>query len=107
LAANAFHAKRHKSTQQDLAWKDLEMLNEYVAGQQAQNEFAAALVTTKSELPDQAIIDYQLKPLKSLSQPTLDICSSELEPLNSEENKPLGQVIESMLTQILFLSGMW
>jgi hypothetical protein len=106
LAANAFHTKRHKSTQQDLAWKDLEMLNEYVAGQQAQNEFAAALVTTKSELPDQAIIDHQLKPLKSLSQPTLDICSSELEPLNSEENKPLGQVIESVLTQILFLSGM-
>ncbi len=82
------------------------MLNKYVAGQQAQNEFAAALVTTKSELPDQAIIDHQLKPLKSLSQPTLDICS-ELEPPNSEENKPLGQVIESMLTQILFLSGMW
>jgi hypothetical protein len=104
--ANAFHAKRHKSTQQDLAWKDLEMLNEYVAGQQAQNEFAVAPVTTKSELPDEAIIDHQLKPLKSLSQPTLDICSSELEPLNSEENKPLGQVIEFVLTQLFFLSGM-
>lgn len=82
------------------------MLNEYVAGQQAQNEFAVALVTTKSELPDQAIIDHQLKPLKSLSQPNLDICSSELEPLNSEENKPLGQVIEFVLTQLFFLSGM-
>ncbi|CAM6076562.1 unnamed protein product [Sphagnum tenellum] len=49
-----FHVKRHKSRQQALAWKDLEMLKQNVAGQWVPAEVAMALVSPEYDLPDQA-----------------------------------------------------
>ncbi|CAK9227052.1 unnamed protein product [Sphagnum troendelagicum] len=53
-AIQCFHVKRHKSRQQALAWKDLEMLKQNVAGQWVPAEVAMALVSPEYDLPDQA-----------------------------------------------------
>jgi hypothetical protein len=44
-----------------------------------------ALVSPESDLPDQAFIDYWLKLQKHVFQPSVDIGSSKLRLLNTEE----------------------
>jgi hypothetical protein len=61
------------------------MLKQNVAGQWVPAEVAMALVSPESDLPDQAFIDYWLKLQKHVFQPSVDIGSSKLWLLNTEE----------------------
>jgi len=78
VAADVFVTKRIKSTQQELAQKDLEMLEQYVAKQRAENTQAAG------EFSEQAILEHARK--------VVETSAEEAGPSSASEQKGTRKV---------------
>jgi len=80
-AGDIFLAKKSKT--QQLARKDLEMLEQYVAGQQDQSEHAQATICPQPEQPEQDSADLQFSEPKTLLQAKGDTNVVKTSPLLS------------------------